>query len=350
MRALEAAGDEHTDSEEDGRGRSGHAVLLPRLGPRLWRGRGPPSVPPIATEVVVGASRSDLNVVLITIDTLRSDRLSCYGSQRVETPVMDAFAREGVLFANAASTVPFTLPAHTSILTGLYPPGHGVRENVGYTVGEELTALAEVLSDNGWSTVAFVSAFVLDSRWGIAQGFDHYHDEFDLSTFDEAPNLSAVQRPGEETIAEAVEWLDERPPDEPFFLWLHLYDPHDPYTQPEPWASQYPNRPYDGEVAYTDSLVGTFRSALEERGLMKSSLVVLTADHGEGLGDHGESSHGFFVYDTTIHVPLIIREPDTASGGRFVSAGGDQLREVDRTCTELLSCPVQPRSAHGSSR
>ncbi len=137
-----------------------------------------------------------LNVILITIDTLRADRLSSYGSLDVETPTLDGFAAEGLRFSNAASTVPFTLPAHTSILTGLYPPGHGVRENVGYTVGDELTTLAESLSAHGWSTAGFVSSFVLDSRWGIAQGFDHYFDDFDLSSFDEAPNLSAVQRSG----------------------------------------------------------------------------------------------------------------------------------------------------------
>ena len=151
------------------------------------------------------------NIILVTIDTLRSDRVSSYGSTTVDTPVLDGFAREGVRFTNAASTVPFTLPAHTSILTGLYPPGHGVRENVGYTVNEELTTLAEALSVAGWSTAAFVSAFVLDSRWGIAQGFDHYYDDFDLSTFDETPNLSSVQRSGEETIAELASRFEVHP-------------------------------------------------------------------------------------------------------------------------------------------
>ncbi|MCW8984914.1 MAG: sulfatase-like hydrolase/transferase [Thermoanaerobaculales bacterium] len=153
---------------------------------------------------------TDLNVVLVTIDTLRSDRVSCYGSNLVDTPNIDSFASEGVLFSNAASTVPFTLPAHSSILTGLYPPGHGVRENVGYTLDPGIPTLAEVLSDGGWTTAGFVSAFVLDGRWGIGRGFDHYFDDFDLAEFD-TPNLSSVQRSGDVTIGEAVRWLDGRP-------------------------------------------------------------------------------------------------------------------------------------------
>ncbi len=201
---------------------------------------------------------NDLNIVLITIDTLRSDRVSSYGSDLVDTPNIDSFASDGVLFSNAASTVPFTLPAHSSILTGLYPPGHGVRENVGYTLDDSIPTLAEVLSEGGWNTAGFVSAFVLDRRWGIGRGFDHYFDDFDLAEFDTA-NLSSVQRSGDVTIGEAVRWIDGRPQDAPFFLWLHLYDPHDPYTPPEPFKSMYPNRPYEGEVAYTDSLIGEFR-------------------------------------------------------------------------------------------
>jgi arylsulfatase A-like enzyme/Tfp pilus assembly protein PilF len=288
----------------------------------------------------------DLNIVLVTIDTLRSDRISSYGSDRVHTPNIDSFASDGVLFSNAASTVPFTLPAHSSILTGLYPPGHGVRENVGYTLDPAIPTLAEVLSSAGWTTAGFVSAFVLDRRWGIGRGFDHYFDDFDLSDF-ETPNLSSVQRPGDETIAEAVRWLDDRPMDTPFFLWLHLYDPHDPYTPPEPFKSRYPGQPYDGEVAYTDSLIGDFRTALEERGLLSNSLVILTADHGEGLGDHGESSHGFFVYDTTIHVSMIVRPPTDAFAGRIVDSA---VSHVDLFPTILDAVGLNaPKAVHGHS-
>jgi choline-sulfatase len=288
----------------------------------------------------------DLNVVLITIDTLRTDRVSSYGSELVDTPNIDSFASDGVLFSNAASTVPFTLPAHSSILTGLYPPGHGVRENVGYTLDDSIPTLAEVLSEGGWNTAGFVSAFVLDRRWGIGRGFDHYFDDFDLAEFD-TPNLGSVQRSGDVTIGEAVRWIDGRPQDAPFFLWLHLYDPHDPYTPPEPFKSMYPNRPYEGEVAYTDSLIGDFRRSLEERGLLDRSLVILTADHGEGLGDHGEASHGFFVYDTTIHVSLIVRPPVGSVAGRVVDSA---VSHVDIFPTILDSVGLAaPKAVHGQS-
>jgi arylsulfatase A-like enzyme/Tfp pilus assembly protein PilF len=293
-----------------------------------------------------GVEQKDLNVILVTLDTLRSDRLSCYGSALVDTPNIDGFASEGVLFSNAASTVPFTLPAHSSILTGLYPPGHGVRENVGYTLDPSIPTLAEVLSEGGWDTAGFVGAFVLDGRWGIDRGFDHYFDDFNLADFETA-NLSSVQRSGDVTIAEAVRWLDERPRDAPFFLWLHLYDPHDPYTPPEPFKSQYPGRPYDGEVAYTDSLIGEFRLALEQRNLLATSMVILTADHGEGLGDHGEGQHGFFVYDTTIHVSLIVRPPTPVGGGRVVESA---VSHVDLFPTVLDAVGLSaPKRVHGQS-
>ena len=293
-----------------------------------------------------GVEQRDLNVILVTLDTLRSDRLSCYGSALVETPNIDSFASEGVLFSNAASTVPFTLPAHSSILTGLYPPGHGVRENVGYSLDPGIPTLAEVLSNGGWTTAGFVSAFVLDGRWGIDRGFDHYFDDFNLADFETA-NLSSVQRSGDVTIAEAVRWLDERPRDGPFFLWLHLYDPHDPYTPPEPFNSQYPGRPYDGEVAYTDSLIGDFRRALEERDLLASSMVILTSDHGEGLGDHGEGQHGFFVYESTIHVSLIVRPPAATTDRRVVD---EAVSHVDIFPTVLDAVGLSaPKRVHGQS-
>ena len=172
------------------------------------------------------------NVILITLDTLRSDRLSCYGSKKVDTPNIDMFATEGVRFTNAASAVPLTLPAHASIMTGLYPPGHGVRENVGYVLDARFPTLAELLAKGGWATGGFVSAFVLDGQWGIGRGYDHYFDDFDLRSLaaGNAANMGSLQRDGADTVAAAVRWLDERPAGRPFFLWLHLYDPHEPYT------------------------------------------------------------------------------------------------------------------------
>jgi arylsulfatase A-like enzyme/Flp pilus assembly protein TadD len=298
-----------------------------------------PSSPP-------GSRRSAPNVILITLDTLRPDRLGCYGSDLVDTPNIDSFAAEGVRFTNAASTVPFTLPAHSSIMTGLYPPTHGVRENVGYVLDDRFPTLAELLADGGWATGGFISAFVLDRRWGIGRGFDHYFDDFDLKEMETA-NMGSVQRDGAETVAAAVGWLDERPAEKPFFLWLHLYDAHEPYTPVEPFKSRYPGRPYDGEVAYTDSLVGDFRHALDERGLLDGSLVVVTSDHGEGLGDHGEEFHGFFVYDSTIHVAMIVRLPSGVGAGHVVNQAVSHV-DLLPTILDLVNLPV-PDDVQGRS-
>ncbi len=278
-----------------------------------------------------------LNLVLVTLDTLRADRLPAYGYAGIATPALDAIAREGVRFDHAATTVPFTLPAHSSILTGVYPPRHGVRENVGYVLPEGVPTLAERLAAAGYATGGFVSAFVLDGRWGIGRGFDHYFDDFDPAAL-EGANLASAQRDGAETTAAAIAWLEARPTDKPFFLWLHLYDPHDPYTPPEPFASRYPGRPYEAEIAYTDELVGRLAAALETRGLLDTTAVVVTGDHGEGLGDHGEQFHGFFVYDTTVRVPLLLRLPKAELAGRVVETAVSHVDLVP-TFLELAGLP-----------
>ena len=272
---------------------------------------------PTWEELAGDIETNGLNVVLVTIDTLRADRLSSYGSKQVSTPHMDRLAREGVRFSNAATTVPFTLPAHSSIMTGAYPPFHGVRENVGYSLDDSLPTLAEELSAGGWATAGFVSAFVLDSRWGIGRGFDHYRDDFQLDPNEPSVNVGQVQHEGTDTIEKAHAWLDQ-PRDAPFFLWVHLFEPHDPYTPPEPYRSRYPDRTYDAEVAYTDSLVGLLREGLESRGVLDDSVFVLTSDHGEGLGQHGEGFHGYFIYDSTVRVPLILRLPFGELAGQVV--------------------------------
>ncbi len=307
----------------------------------LWRTSEPGR--PTALERWRGAA-APLNVVLITVDTLRADRLGSYGSRRVATPNMDALAAEGVRFDNAASAVPFTLPAHSTLMTGTYPPHHGVRENVGYTLDDSLPTLAERLAAGGWTTGGFVSAFVLDSRWGIGRGFSTYFDDFDPQESG-STNLGSVQRDGAETIDAAVSWLGGQP-QRPLFLWLHLFEPHDPYTPPEPYLGRYAGRPYDGEVAYADALVGRFREALEQRGLLDSSLLILTGDHGEGLGQHREGFHGFFVYDSTVRVPLIVRPPFPDLAGTVIA---EPVSHVDLLPT-ILEAVGQPVPEHAQGR
>jgi arylsulfatase A-like enzyme/Tfp pilus assembly protein PilF len=211
---------------------------------------------------------------------------------------------------------------------------------------ERHPTLAEMLAGRGWTTAGFVSSFVLDRRWGIARGFDHYFDDFDLKEFDTA-SLGSVQRDGADTVAAAVDWLDTRPQDQPFFMWLHLYDPHEPYEPAEPFKSRYPGRPYDAEVAYTDSLIGRFRGALEDRGLLEDSLVILTTDHGEGLGDHGEMFHGYYIYDSTIHVAMIVRPPSSPQAGLVADHAVSHVDLVP-TILDLIGART-PDVVHGRS-
>jgi arylsulfatase A-like enzyme/Flp pilus assembly protein TadD len=249
----------------------------------------------------------DLNVVIVTLDTTRADRLGCYGFTRIETPHLDALAREGVVFENATSTAPLTFPSHSSIFTGLIPPHHGARDNGGFFLDDARTTLAERLQAAGYATGAFIGAWVLESRWGLAQGFDEYSDRFELSKY-KVVSLGTVQKPGDEVMDGALKWLDSVR-QRRFFAWVHLYDPHAPYEPPEPFASRYRGQPYLGEIAYTDKVVGRLTSWLQAQGLMDRTIVVVVGDHGESLGDHGEASHAFFIYGATTHVPLIVRTP-----------------------------------------
>ena len=244
------------------------------------------------------------NVLLISIDTLRADHVSAYGFPRPTTPHIDAVAREGVLFKNVRTPVPMTLPAHVSMLTGTLPPTHGLRDNLLSRLPEGSVTLAERLKARGFTTGAVVSTFVLDRRFGTSQGFDTYDDRFDA--VHKIGDLS--ERKGDEAARHASEWLDQHK-DRPFFLFLHLYDPHDPYQPPEPFASQWKGDPYAGEVAFADHCVGQVTEKLKQLGLDDSTLLVITGDHGEMLGEHGELNHGFFIYEGALRVPLVLRVP-----------------------------------------
>jgi len=249
----------------------------------------------------------EFNYILITVDTLRADRIHCYGFPHIETPTMDLFASRGVLFEKCIAQTPLTLPSHTSLLTGTHPFFHGVRDNGGFLVPQELITLAEVFKEKNYKTSAFVAAYVLDSKWGLNQGFDSYFDQFDLSKY-KSISLGNVQRRGDEVIGEALRWLAQHK-NERYFTWIHLYDPHTPYEPPSPFKEKYPDRPYVGEIAYTDSQLGRLWGYLEENNLVDNTILIFASDHGESLGEHRESTHGFFIYQEGVHVPLIFVTP-----------------------------------------
>ncbi len=252
-----------------------------------------------------------LNVLLVTIDTLRADHVGSYGYAAAQTPALDALAARGLRFAQATTVAPLTLPAHASLMTGTFPAYHRVRDNGGFYLSDDQTTLATLLRRRGYRTGGFVSAFVLDHRWGIAQGFDRYYDDFDLARYRVDAGLDAVQRPGREVAAKAIEWLDERD-GRPFFAWVHLYEPHAPYDPPEPIRSRFPATmigAYDGEIAEADIQVGRLIGHLASTGRLDRTLVVVLGDHGESLGEHGEEQHGFFVYNPDIQIPLIVAGP-----------------------------------------
>jgi arylsulfatase A-like enzyme/Flp pilus assembly protein TadD len=247
------------------------------------------------------------SVILITIDTLRADHVGCYGAQMVKTPTLDALAHDGVVFEHAISQVPLTWPSHAVILTGTYPFQNGVQDFTGEPLAPQFRTVAQSFQHAGYATGAVVSAFVLDRSWGLARGFDFYDDAFSVENF-EKTDIGLVDRRANESVANAIAWL-KKTPRRPFFLWVHLYDPHSPYDPPEPFLSEYRTHPYDGEIAYADHELGNLISWLKQNRLYDSSLIVALSDHGESLGEHGEDEHGFFVYNATVHVPLIIKPP-----------------------------------------
>jgi len=290
----------------------------------------------------------EMNVLLFTLDTTRADHLGCYGNPNIRTPNIDGLAAEGVLFKNAMAQAPMTLPSHASIFTGNYPFSHGVRDNGGFYLAPEKTTLAELLKQKGLTTSAFVGAFVLDSRWGLNQGFDYYYDNFDFAKYKKI-SLDSVQREGGEVIQAFFDWFKTNG-DRRFFSWIHFYDPHTPYEPPEPFKSKYSGRPwglYDGEIAYVDSLIGKVLESLRQKGVLDKTIIVIAADHGESLGEHGESSHAFFIYDATVSVPLIMKFPASIMKPKVIDA---QVENVDimPTLLDLLGIPV-PKEIQGRS-
>ena len=245
------------------------------------------------------------NLLLVTIDTLRPDHLHCYGYGQIETPSIDSLAAGGIRFEQAYTPIPITLPSHTVMLTGTYPMMNGMHDFSGNNLNPDQATLATVLRARGYDTGAVIAAAVLDRRFGLNHGFDFYYDHFDFSRLAES-NLDLMERPANEVIDQALKWL-AKPRKGPFFLWVHLYDPHHPYNPPAPFNQTYKANLYDGEIAFADTQLGRLLGYLKQRGTYDRTVIALSGDHGEGLGEHGERTHGFFIYNSTLHVPLIIK-------------------------------------------
>jgi len=261
------------------------------------------------------------NVLLITIDTVRADRIGAYGYTKAATPVLDRLAREGVRFSDATTQAPLTGPAHAALLTGFYPARLGVRDNATTPVPDQVTTAAEVFKARGYRTGGFVGAFILTAPYGFAQGFDTF--DADFPGFSDGLKLQ-VQRRGDAVVDAAVRWLDQGT--QPFFGWVHLYDAHAPYDPPAPFAARFKTAPYDGEIAYVDACIGRLIAALERTGRLDRTLVAVVADHGEGLGEHGEQEHGMFLYDEVLRIPWIMRLPARAHAGATIA---EQVRAID---------------------
>ena len=262
------------------------------------------------------------SVLLVTLDTTRADHLGCYGAKEAATPALDALAAEGARFPRALSPAPLTFPAHVSILSGRVPRRHGVRDNAMFRLGADVPLLQEQLARHGYATAAVVSAAVLDRGLGLARGFSSYED-----------TGAREERGADRTVDAAIARLAALAP--PFFLWVHLYDPHAPYAPPEPFASRFSTRPYDGEIAFMDAQAGRLLAAARARA--GPLLVVAAGDHGESLGEHGEDGHGVFVYQATQRVPLIVAGPAIAAGA--APAGSVGLIDVAPTILDLLKLP-----------
>ena len=276
------------------------------------------------------------NVLVITIDTLRPDHLHCYGYDKIQTPTLDGIAHSGVLFENGVTQTPLTPPSHASIFTGLNPPSHKVRDTGGFILSASTPTLASLLQDKGWDTAAFISSAVLKKRFGFDHGFAVYDDQMPRPG-NRQEFLEDAERRAGDTVDRAVAWLDSRS-EKPFFLWVHLYDPHTPYDPPSPFREQYKDRPYDGEIAYADRELGRLMESLRRKSPPEKTLVAVLSDHGESLGEHGEFSHGVFLYDATLRIAFLLSGPGVPSGLRVTP----QARTIDLlpTILELIGSPA----------
>jgi len=295
-----------------------------------------------------GSGSSKPNVILITLDTVRADRMGFLGSKKGLTPNLDALARQGIVFEHAYSQAPITPVSHATVLTGTYPQFHGIR-NFGDRLPPTVPLLPDILHAQGYHTGAFVGSIILDPKNGFASGFERGFDVYDAGFHRQKTGEkreASMQRRGEVTLGHVLDWLQKNDK-APFFLWFHIWDAHDPYSPPEPFASRHPAAPYDGCIAYVDATVGKFIDFLRQQGLLDSALIAVAADHGEALGDHGEKTHSIFLYNSTIHVPLLVKLPGNRSAGERVSATVS-LVDLMPTILEALQM-VPPPAVQGRS-
>ncbi len=341
----------------------GGPVIVVAIGVALMRAGPGSDIQPLAAGTLRGA-----NILLVTIDTLRADHVGAYGSAGALTPTFDALAKDGLRFDRTYAHVPLTLPSHASLLTAAYPSRNGVHDNGTFRLSEDWPTAATALKAGGYRTGAFVGAFVLDARFGLNRGFDVYDDRMLGSGSD----LEVVQRSAEQVLAPAYDWITGAAPDTrnpavsakdaapgtthtaPWFAWIHLYDPHEPYTPPEPYRSRYAAEPYDGEIAYADASLGAFVARLRSAGALANTLIVVTSDHGESLGEHGERTHGLFAYDVTLRVPLVFSVEPAGQAPRPIRQGAfnDTMRLVDivPTMLDLVGAAPMPQADGRSVR
>lgn len=286
------------------------------------------------------------NLLLVTIDTLRPDHLHCYGYNEIQTPSIDSLAADGIRFEQAYTPIPITLPSHSVMLTGTYPMMSGMHDFSGNNLSPEQATLATVLKARGYDTGAVIAAAVLDRRFGLNHGFDFYYDHFNFSRLSES-NLDFMERPANEVIDQALKWL-ARPRKRPFFLWVHLYDPHHPYQPPAPFSQTYKANLYDGEIAFADNQLGRLLSYLKQHGEYSRTVIAMSGDHGEGLGEHGEKTHGFFIYNSTLHIPLIIKPSASSKFSNRLVKKDVSLVDLMPTLLGILNVPV-PAKVQGKN-
>src|SRR5438876_2335565 len=286
------------------------------------------------------------NVFLITIDTLRADHVQCYGYDKIQTPALDALAADGVRFTQAFTPSPITNTSHTTILTGLLPSSHGVTD-FAIPLSSSHVTWAELLKGKGYHTAAFIGAVILDAKSlapGLDRGFDFY-DNFPEHSQSKS-RWGRVERRGMDVVRHAETWLTAHPAG-PRFVWVHVYDPHDPYEPPAPYSEIYKDRLYDGEIAYADSALGNFIQYLKKSAWYENSVIIVVGDHGEGLGEHHEETHGIFLYDSTTHVPLIVKLLRQRNSGKIIES---QVRTLDILPTALdLAGVAAPEVLDGKS-